>query len=95
MPNEQPERIMHPTQEEQPIHLLDYYHVVVKQKWLILASLVIVITLVLYHNASVTPIYQATTTLIIDRLHSRSPLTGQRYRQTTQPFSSYRSARGL
>jgi len=78
MPNEQPERIMHPSQEEQPIHLLDYYHVVIKNKWLILASLVIVVSLVLYHNARVTPIYQATTTLIIDRLSTQSPLTGQR-----------------
>jgi succinoglycan biosynthesis transport protein ExoP len=78
MPNEQPERIMHYTQEEQPTHLLDYYHVVVKNKWVILTSLLVVVFLVMYHNARVTPIYQATTTLIIDAQSNRSPLTGQR-----------------
>ena len=68
----------YPPQEEQPTHLLDYYHVVAKNKWVILASLVVVVFLVIYHNARVTPIYQATTTLIIDKLHSTSPLTGRR-----------------
>jgi uncharacterized protein involved in exopolysaccharide biosynthesis len=78
MPNQQPEKIMPYTQEEQPTHILDYYHVVVKNKWLILISLLVVVFLVMYHNASVTPIYQATTTLIIDTQSTRSPLTGQR-----------------
>jgi succinoglycan biosynthesis transport protein ExoP len=70
--------MMPPAQQEQPTHLIDYYHVLLKHKWTVIVSLLIVVSLVLYHNAGLIPIYRATTTLIIDKESMKSPITGQR-----------------
>ncbi|MCF8062818.1 MAG: GumC family protein [Deltaproteobacteria bacterium] len=64
--------------DEQQIHLIDYYHVLLRHKWTIVLSLVLTVLLVLYHNTRLTPIYQATSTIIIDKEKDQSPLTGQR-----------------
>jgi uncharacterized protein involved in exopolysaccharide biosynthesis len=65
-------------EDEQATHLIDYYHVLLRHKWMIIVCLVIVVSLVIWHNARLTPIYRATTTLIIDKESMKSPLTGQR-----------------
>jgi uncharacterized protein involved in exopolysaccharide biosynthesis len=65
-------------QDEQPIHITDYYHILVKHKWTIIVSLVIIVGLAIWHNARFIPIYRANSTIIIDKESMRSPLTGQR-----------------
>ncbi len=70
--------IMNQTEEEQTIHLAEYYNVLVRHKWTIIISLIIMVTLVILNNSRLVPIYRATTTLIIDKEQTKSPLTGQR-----------------
>ena len=69
---------MNHREEEQTIQLTEYYHVMIRHKWTIIISLLIMVSLVLLHNARLTPIYRATATLIIDKEKTKSPLTGQR-----------------
>jgi polysaccharide biosynthesis transport protein len=66
------------TEEEQTIHLAEYYNVLVRHKWTIIISLIIMVTLVILHNSRLVPIYRATTTLILDKEQTKSPLTGRR-----------------
>ncbi|MFC1829421.1 GumC family protein [Thermodesulfobacteriota bacterium] len=68
---------MNNIEEEQTIHLTEYYHLLLRNKWIIIISLVIAIGLALRYNAKLVPIYRATTTLIIDKETTRSPITGQ------------------
>lgn len=69
---------MYNEEPEQPRHLVDYYHVITSHKWTIIVSLLIMVSLVLWHNSHLIPIYSATTTLIIDKEITKSPLTGHR-----------------
>ena len=69
---------MNHTEEEQTIHLAEYYNVLIRHKWTIIISLVIMVTLVILHNSRLVPIYRATATLIIDKEQTKSPLTGRR-----------------
>ncbi len=63
---------------EQPIHLAEYYYIVVKHKSLIIASLVIMVTLTMLFSFLMKPVYRATTTMVIEKEQSTSPLTGER-----------------
>jgi len=65
-------------QEEQTIHLSEYWHVLLRHKWTIALSVVILFTLVMLYNARLDPIYQGTATVIIDKESNQSPITGQR-----------------
>ena len=67
-----------PRGEDRPTHLVDYYHVLLRHKWLIIASVLVTVSLAIWHNSRLIPIYRASTTLIIDKESMRSPLTGQR-----------------
>lgn len=69
---------MYNEEPEQPRHLVDYYHVITSHKWAIIVSLIVMVSLVLWHNSHLIPIYRATTTLIIDKEITKSPLTGNR-----------------
>jgi len=69
---------MDQTEEEQTIHLAEYYNVLIRHKWTIIVSLMIMVTLVILHNSRLMPIYRATATLIIDKEQTKSPLTGRR-----------------
>ncbi len=64
-------------QNDEATHLTDYYHVLIRHKWTIVVSLVVVVGVVMWHNARLMPIYGASATLIIDKESTRSPLTGQ------------------
>ncbi len=64
--------------QEQTIHLTEYYHLLLKHKWLILAALIIISTLTAVYTFRMVPVYQATCTMVIEREKSSSPLTGQR-----------------
>lgn len=63
---------------EQTIHLTEYYYLVVKHKSLIIASLVIMVTLTMLFSFLMKPVYRATTTMVIEKEQSTSPLTGER-----------------
>lgn len=72
-----PDNMSH-MQDEQSTHLADYYQVLIKHKWTMVLSLVIVLGMAIWHTARLIPIYCATSTIIIDKESMRSPLTGQR-----------------
>ena len=65
-------------QEEQTIHLTEYWHLLLRNKWTIILSALILFTLVMLYNARLIPIYQGTATVIIDKESNQSPITGQR-----------------
>ncbi len=54
------------TVEEGRISYLDYWHIVVKRRWLILGVLGVCLAFGLYKSLSATPMYTATATLQID-----------------------------
>jgi polysaccharide biosynthesis transport protein len=69
---------MNQTEEEQTIHLAEYYNVLIRHKWTIIISLIIMVILVILHNSRLVPIYRATATMILDKEQTKSPLTGRR-----------------
>lgn len=68
---------MNMQETEQSIHLTDYYYVLLKYKWLIIASFVITVSLTVFFTFRMTPIYSATATMVIDNQKTKSPLTGE------------------
>lgn len=77
-PQQRSPQTFNPGVEQRPTHLIDYYHVLLRHKWLIVVSVLVTVSLAIWHNSRLIPIYNATTTLIIDKESMRSPLTGQR-----------------
>ncbi len=69
---------MKTTEDEPTIHLTEYYHLLIRHKWIIIVSLAVMIGLALRYNSRLVPIYRATATLIIDKVRTQSPITGQR-----------------
>ncbi|MBW2645983.1 MAG: GumC family protein, partial [Deltaproteobacteria bacterium] len=63
---------------EQSPHLTEYYHILIKHKSLITASLVITVTLTLLFTFLMKPVFRANTTMVIEKEQSTSPLTGER-----------------
>ena len=62
---------------EQSPHLSEYYYVLSKHRWTIIASLAVIVTLTALFTFLTRPVYRATTTLAIEKERSRSPLTGE------------------
>jgi uncharacterized protein involved in exopolysaccharide biosynthesis len=65
-------------EQEQTIHLTDYYYTLLKHKWLILAALILIGTLTAYYTFRMVPVYQAGCTMVIGKEKTTSPLTGER-----------------
>ncbi len=63
-------------EQERTIHLTEYYHVLLKHKWLILASLILVSALTAFTIYRMVPVYRATCIMVIENEKSISPLTG-------------------
>ena len=53
--------------EENSIHLLDYWHVLLARRWTVLAVFATIVTVTAIATFKQTPIYRATTTIQIDR----------------------------
>ena len=70
--------VMKTVEDEPTIHLSEYYYLLIRHKWVIIISLVVMCSLVLRYNSRLVPIYRATATLIIDKETTQSPITGQR-----------------
>ncbi|HEX5755247.1 MAG TPA: GumC family protein, partial [Arenimonas sp.] len=56
-----------PERDEDEINLLDYWRIIVKRRWTVLATLGIVFVTALVGTLLMTPIYRATTTVQIER----------------------------
>lgn len=69
---------------EQTPHLAEYYYILRKHKWIIIASLIVMVSLTMLFTFQMEPVYRATTTMVIEKEKSTSPLTGER-----MDFESY------
>src|SRR5436190_4201157 len=56
--------------EEDSIHLLDYWHVLLARRWTILAVFATIVTITAISTFKQAPIYRASTTIQIDRENS-------------------------
>ena len=69
---------MNTTEEEKSPHLAEYYYILSKHKWTIIASLIVMVTLTMLYTFRMRPVYRATTLLVIEKEQTKSPLTGER-----------------
>ncbi len=60
------------------INITEYYHIITRNRWIILATVGMALLLASVHNALLTPIYQATATIIIDSDANKSFLPNDR-----------------
>jgi succinoglycan biosynthesis transport protein ExoP len=65
------------SENEPSRNLTEYVAVLTRHKLLIILCLIVGISLALWYNSKLIPIYRSTATIIIDRESTRSPLTGQ------------------
>ena len=64
-------------QPEQTIHLTEYYHMLLKHKWIIIVPLILISSLTTFYTFRMQPVYQATSIMVIEKERTRSPLTGK------------------
>lgn len=57
----------YPFQHEEELHLRDYWNIIMRRKWIVIASLLIVVTTVAIMTFHAKSIYMATTTLKIEK----------------------------
>jgi len=62
---------------EKPIHLTEYYHMLLKHKWIIIVPLILISSLTTFYTFRMQPVYQATSIMVIEKERTRSPLTGE------------------
>ena len=43
-------------QEEPSKHLSEYYYILLKHKWMVIAACIITVSLALYHNSELIPV---------------------------------------
>ena len=66
-----------PTSEtEQTKHLTEYLFLLVKRKWLILATCALTVSMAAWYNSTLKPVFRTTTTIIVDDERGRSPVSG-------------------
>ena len=64
------------TETEQTKHLTEYLFMLVKRKWLVLATCLLAVGISVWHNSTLRPVFRATTTVIVDDERRRSPVSG-------------------
>jgi len=69
---------MNTPETDQSPHLAEYYYILSKHKWTVITSLLVVLTMTMLFSFLLRPVYRATTTLVIEKEQSTSPLTGER-----------------
>ena len=69
---------MNTPETKQSPHLAEYYYILSKHKWLIMASLIVMVTLTMLFTFQMNPVYRASATLAIEKEQTTSPLTGER-----------------
>jgi len=65
-------------ESEESVHLSEYYHILTKHKWIVIACFVLIVSLTLFFTLQMTPVYRASAMLLIDKEQTTSPLTGER-----------------
>lgn len=68
----------HTEEMEHSINFSDYLRVLLKRKWLIIACFVLVLGITTYNTFRTTPIYKATSTMVIENNIITSPVTGEK-----------------
>jgi len=68
---------MNSPEAEKSTHLAEYYYVLAKHRWTIIVFLLVLVTTTMLSTFRMKPVYQATTTLVIEKEQSKSPLTGE------------------
>ena len=63
---------------EENISISDYLHILSKHKWLIIICFVAVLSLAVFITLWMQPVYQATSTMVIDYQAVTSPVTGEK-----------------
>jgi uncharacterized protein involved in exopolysaccharide biosynthesis/Mrp family chromosome partitioning ATPase len=69
---------MNTTEQAESPHLAEYYYILSKHKWTVIASLIVMVTLTMLFTFLMKPVYRATTILVIEKEQTTSPLTGER-----------------
>jgi len=64
-------------QEEPSKHLSEYYFILLKHKWIIIAACLIAVSLSVYRNSGLIPMYETTATIAIEGDRRTSPISGQ------------------
>ena len=64
--------------EDGGLDIQEYYHVIKKHRNIVLVSLVLCVVMVSMWTYTTTPIYRASSLIVIDSQSSKSPLTGER-----------------
>ena len=59
-------------------HLSEYYYILGKHKWIIIGSLIIMVTLTMFFTFRMKPVYRAVATIVVDEMQIKSPFSGQR-----------------
>ncbi|MDM8536351.1 GumC family protein [Desulfobacterales bacterium HSG17] len=68
----------HQTDSGEPgLNLEDYYHIILKHKWVIFAWFIIIVSLTVFFTLKMTPIYQAVGKMVIENKSAVSPVTGE------------------
>jgi succinoglycan biosynthesis transport protein ExoP len=65
-------------QEEPSKHLSEYYFLFLKHKWVIIAACLIGVSLSIYRNSGLIPMFKTSATIVIEGDRRTSPITGQR-----------------
>lgn len=68
----------HTTDNQQGINIAEYYHIITRHKWIIIAAVSISLILASIHSALQVPIYRATSTILIDKDINQSLLPSDR-----------------
>ena len=61
---------------EQTKHLTEYLFLLLKRKWLVIATCLIAVGIAAWNNSNLRPVFRATTTIIVDDERRRSPVSG-------------------
>ncbi len=64
-------------QTEQSKHLSEYYFILTKHKWVIMAACLIAVSYAILHNSKLQPVYKTTAIIVIEGDRRTSPITGQ------------------
>jgi len=64
-------------QQEPSKHLSEYYFILLKHKWVVIAACLIAISFAGYHNFTSIPMYKTTAAIVIEADQKTSPITGQ------------------
>ncbi len=64
-------------QEEPSKHLSEYYYILLKHKWVVILACIVAVSLALYYNSVLMPVYKTTATIVIEGERRTSPITGQ------------------